>query len=151
VPSRASIVEQYRSKVDLALATVLATTDADTRYFIGEATLGAIIMFLLNRYAGAYLDELGLKDAAKRHADATKELVSRIRSKSLRSTEQTDQEKIFSEAWEVLQVRGMSIENDRRAENALVRDLVELGAGREQARSTAAEVTATFRSNMDAS
>ena len=58
-------------KLDKALATVLVTTSADQRYFIGEALLTGASLYLFSRYAGVYLDRLGFKAVAERLADST--------------------------------------------------------------------------------
>src|SRR5260370_39437758 len=75
-------VTQLSGRMDKALATVLVTPSAEDRYFIGEALLGAAVLFVLNRYAVAYLDKLGLKPLAEQHAEATRGFRDRVRAKS---------------------------------------------------------------------
>lgn len=145
--SSPDIVQQFRARLDQALATVIATGDPDDRYFIGEAILGGVAYFILERYAGIYLDEFGAKDAAKRLAEYSKDLLARIRNKTNLSIEGGDDTALF-DAWRIIRDRGMSETLDRTVEDALAIELIELGSGRAQAQGTAAEVTAVFRGSM---
>jgi hypothetical protein len=145
--SSLNIVQQFRPRLDQALATVIATGDPQDRYFIGEAILTGVVYFILQRYAGIYLDELGAKDAAKRLAERTKDLLAHVRNKASVSTEQGDDAVLF-DAWEIIRARGMSEALDRTVENALALELIELGSGRLQARATVVEITAVFRFSM---
>lgn len=127
--------------MDKALATVLATPSAEDRYFIGEALLGATVLFVLNRYTGAYLDRLGLKPLAEQHAEATLGFLDRIRTKSVTPADSERQEQRLQEALAAIRVQGASGDAERVAEEALARALVESGAMGAQARDLAREVT----------
>jgi len=144
--AKGSIVEDLASEIDRALATVVATDGSEMRYFIGESALTSVVLYILNKYLGSYLDALGLKDLAVRHAAATKEFLTRIRSKTVTPANQTEQDAILDESRKILKSYGMSSELDKLAEQAVVDDLIKLGAGRAQARDTALRVTTILRS-----
>ncbi|PNG24759.1 hypothetical protein CR492_16775 [Methylocella silvestris] len=127
--------------MDKALATVLATPSAEDRYFIGEALFIGTVLFVLNRYAGAYLDELGIKPLAKQHADATRDYLAKIRAKKIEPSDGEAQQKQLQLALTAIEERGASPEAARAAEETLAKVLVDAGAINAQARETAHEVT----------
>jgi hypothetical protein len=146
VMAKGSMVEDLASEIDRALATVVATERSEMRYFIGESVLISVVLYILNKYLSSYIDALGLKDLATQHATATTEFLKRIRSKSVTAANQTEQNAILDESRKILKSHGMSSEIDKLAEQAVVDDLIELGAGRAQARDTALRVTTVLRS-----
>jgi hypothetical protein len=144
--AKGPIVEDLASEIDRPLATVVATDGSEMRYFIGEAVLTSVVLYILNKYLSSYIDALGLKDLATRHAAGTKEFLTRIRSKSVTPANQMEQNAILDESRKILKSHGMSPEIDKLAEQAVVDDLIKLGAGRAQARDTALRVTIILRS-----
>ena len=140
------MVEDLASEIDRPLATVVATDGSEMRYFIGEAVLTSVVIYILNKYLSSYIDALGLKDLATRHADATTEFLTRIRSNSVTAANQMEQNAILDESRKILKNHGMSPEIDKLAEQAVVDDLIKLGASRAQARDTALRVTIILRS-----
>jgi hypothetical protein len=142
----ATMVEDLASEIDRPLATVVATDGSEMRYFIGEAVLTSVVLYILNNYLTSYIDALGLKDLATRHAAATKEFLTRIRSKSVTLANQMEQNAMLDESREILNSHGMSPEIDKLTEQAVADDLIKLGAGRAQARDTALRVTIILHS-----
>jgi hypothetical protein len=136
--------QRVQRKLDKALATTLATQQAEDRYFIGEAILTAITFFLLNRYAGAYVDRLGLKPLAESHADKTKAYLDRIRAKEIAPSDTFEQEQLLQES--ILTIRKLGWEQDaeQAANRALILELTQAGALRAQATATVAELSAAL-------
>jgi hypothetical protein len=133
-------VEHLSGRMDKALATVLASPSAEERYFIGEALLAAAAVFVLNRYAGAYLDKLGLKPLAEQHAEATRGFLDKIRTKTITPADREKQEVQLQQALTAMRAHGVSAEAERAAERTLVGVLVDAGAINVQAQDTAHEV-----------
>jgi hypothetical protein len=76
-------VEKLAARLDKPVATVIASQDDQTKYFIGEALLVSVALYLLNRYADKYLEGLGFDDIAKEHGRATAKFLARIRGGSI--------------------------------------------------------------------
>ncbi len=136
--------QRVQRNLDKALATTLATQQAEDRYFIGEALLAAITLFLLNRYAGAYVDKLGLKPLAESHAEKTKAYLGRIRAKEIAPSDTVDQEQLLQEAILTVRKLGRQQNAEEAANQALVLELTQAGALRAQATTTVASVAAAF-------
>ena len=112
----AQATELLSKRLDKALATVVATKSPEDRYFIGEAILAGVVVFVLNRYAGAYVDRLGLKPLAEGHADATLAFLEKVRSKSATAADQEKQEAELQAALTAIKSHGVSSEAEQAAE-----------------------------------
>jgi hypothetical protein len=129
-----------RKNLDRPLATIIATEHPEDRYFIGEALLTATVLFLLNRYAGAYVDRLGLKPLAESHADKTKSFLQLIRAKTVTPADILAQERLLEEALTAIRKFGVLPENEAEAIQMLTNELIVFGAIRGQASDTAVQV-----------
>lgn len=139
-------VEQLAGRIDKALVTVLATKSADERRFIFEAAIGFVAGLILNRYAGAYLDKLGLKALAENHAEATLAALEHLRGNSpLTPADQEQQLTQLQQALQEMRAHGASAEAEKAAAEAIEQMLIEAGAMRAQAQETAREVTVIMR------
>jgi hypothetical protein len=128
---------EVQSGMDKAMATVLAAKSADDRYFLGEVLLAGVVYFVLNRYAGTYVDRLGLKGLAEAHADATQEFLKSIKDKKVTDADQDKQLALLSEALKEIKARGPSPQAEAEAKKVIIQELVQAGAIEAQAEATA--------------
>jgi hypothetical protein len=143
--STAGIAETSLSKrLDKPLATVLATKTPGDLYFIGEGLIGLIALFLLNRFAGAYVDKLGLKALAEATAKATRSLLADIRHKHTNEKTITISRRNLAQAIQAVRDHGRDKPVELEVIQILIIELVNAGAIRSQAGNTAEEVAKAF-------
>ncbi len=123
--------------MDKAIATVLAAKSPEDRYFLGEALLAGVVLFVLNRYAGTYVDRLGLKSLAEAHADATRDFLKAIKNKKVSEADREKQLALLGEALKEIKARGPSPEAEDDAKKVIIQELVTAGAIEAQAEATA--------------
>jgi hypothetical protein len=128
---------EAKNGMDKAIATVLAAKSPEDRYFLGEALLAGVVLFVLNRYAGAYVDRLGLKSLAEAHADATRDFLKAIKDKEVSDADQEKQLALLGEALKEIKARGPSPEAEGEAKKVIIQELVKAGAIEAQAEATA--------------
>jgi hypothetical protein len=69
--SHDDLINRLNSRVGKAAATVVAVDEISERHFIAEATLIAVSVFLLNKYADGFAEGLGVKQLGKEHGQLT--------------------------------------------------------------------------------
>jgi hypothetical protein len=133
------LVDQVRDLVDMPELTVLASGDSAEKPFLLEALALQGVLLLLEHYCGAYLEAIGVDDLAKRHADASRKLLARLRA---RRNEPAEEDKaLIAEAVEELR---KNPEDDRargRAEEAVSAILTQSGVGPARSRQLAEEIS----------
>ena len=87
-----TVLRRFEGDLDKATATLVVTDDPEKRHLIGEALLVGAALFLVQKYCAAFLEGVGLHDAAKAHGRKARQFLARVRSGSLRDQD-VDQEK----------------------------------------------------------
>ena len=82
-----TVLRRFEGVLDKATATLVVTDDPEKRHFIGEALLVGATLFLIQAYCAAFLEGVGLHDAAKAHGRKARQFLARVRSGSLRDQE----------------------------------------------------------------
>ena len=141
-----SAIESLKARFDKSLATILVTERPDDRYFIEEALLVGATLFVLNRYAGAYLDGLGLKSLAEAHGKATCDFLRKLRSKGVQSDDYEEQRLLFQQAVDLIREKGGTEEADQSARLSLTIELIQSGALEFQAADAVVQVSTAVRS-----
>ncbi len=128
-----SILEQSKTQVDKASATVLVSDDPRMKRFIGEALLVGAILYLLQQYCSGFFKGLGLDDLGESHGKKARQFIKRIR-KSKVTNEYLDPVKKDVEA--AIQKARQQDATDlavSKAESSVQETLVEAGVVRAQA------------------
>jgi hypothetical protein len=129
------LVEQVRDLVSMPELTALASGNPEEKPFLLEALALHGVLLLLERYCGAYLEGLGVDELAKRHADASRRLLARLRG---RQDVPIDEDKaLIAEALEELRKDPEDEKARRRAEEAVSAILIESGVGPARSRQLA--------------
>jgi hypothetical protein len=135
-----NLVEQVRDFVDVPELTALASGNPQEKPFLLEALALQGVLLLLEHYCGAYLNALGVDDLAKRHADASRRLLARLRGR--RDHAPTDEDKVLvAEAVERLRKDPEDVDARRRAEEAVGALLLESGVGSARSRELAKDIS----------
>jgi len=132
-----TVIEQAKLYVDRPIATLLVTSDPKKKWFVPEAVVVGVILFLLQRYCTGFLKGLGFDEAAERHGKKAAELLSKLRSTAVTDIE-LDQAKKEVEA-AIQEVRGKVVSESAKSEAvSCVKDaILDAGAVPEQARDVA--------------
>ena len=141
--------DNLRRELDKSLATVLATREAGDLYFIGSEILTGVTVFLLTRFAEAYVERLGLKALAEKCADASLSLISAIREKLMAQELVIECRQQVADAMDAIRRPGYSSEVEVEVKRLLARALLEAGAIRSQAQDTAERVASAFRIGIE--
>lgn len=143
-----SLVEQVREQIDEPELTALASGNPEEKPFLLEALALQGALFLLEHYCGAYLDAIGVGDLAKRHAEASRRLLARLRGRQDHSPIDEDKA-LVAEAVEELHKDPEDDDARQRAEEAVSTVLIESGVGPVRSRQIAGHISAVILSSTD--
>lgn len=143
-----NLIEQVRDRVDTPELTALASGNPEEKPFLLEALALYGVIFLLECYFGAYLGALGIDDLAKRHAVASRKLLTRLRGRENHPPVDKDKA-LLAEAVEKL--RGNQEDDDARtqAEEAVSAILIESGVGPGRSRQIAKGISTVVTPSND--
>lgn len=136
----ADVVEKLAARLDKSVATVVVSSDARTKRFIGEALLAGAALYLLKRYADKYLEAVGFDDMAKAHGRQTAALLKQLRGGSVapQDFDAAKADLLASAALARSKPANASAQSSAQAEVAAV--IIEAGAIHGQARAEAAKI-----------
>lgn len=121
------LIGQARQAVDRPTLTALVSQDAREKPFILESLAVGVAVYLLQRYAGAYLKGLGLDELAERVGRDTRAFLKRLRSGTPSEPDLEADKKRLAEALDAIADAGSDSEAASAAKKALVDDLSEAG------------------------
>ncbi|HSS03776.1 MAG TPA: hypothetical protein VLK89_01140 [Solirubrobacterales bacterium] len=133
------LLARGEKRIGPPVLTALASDDPDEKPFLLEALAAAAALFLFEYFCGAYLDGLGLGEAAERHGRASRKLLARLRGG--RGKAPTSEEKRhLAEGIEEIRRAPASEVAPEQAEAAVRDVLIESGVGRARAEDLARDI-----------
>jgi hypothetical protein len=150
-------IDYLEHRIGMDTATLLVDPDSEDRHFIGEALLGAAILFLLTQYFTGVAKGLGVEEAGVKTGETLRTRLDKLgnRLKSWLASGSASQSEVNQTREELKPIAGLlsqyNVDSETReaSERKIEELLLEHGAVDEQARTAAITITRVLFSDAN--